>query len=761
MLLPQQLNTLIQQIREIHHPLIESHFGKDLKETFLSFIEPGKDLKSLFAQVKNLSKSDRHRMAHCLTVELELINRCENAYRSHRLAHRDGPTENESPIDSQRLLYYVFTAHPTESRTSESVDLFDRLQRLLQREHLDIAAPDVHAQVKELISLGLSTLLAKHERPEVCDEAHYIYSIILRPRILNELLRTHKTQKVLYRAWVGGDKDGHPGVDEKAMLQSLDASRELLLAELNREFRYFSAQTQLALRRQKEVGFEKLVKEINRFSEQLTELKSVRAGDGGRIQGLQETLEKIKNFYQDVFATSAHPLQRITGFLNLFPGLVVPLEFREDQKLIEEALHSQDSLPIVRMLKTLEEISHGGQHQWYVRGFVISRFEAVSDFNNTLQLMQKHLSTILPTIPLFESKSAILNGVDFVNEIFAQEEVLAFAQKSWYGKFEVMIGYSDSAKELGAISSRSLIEKEINRLRQEIKAHGLRPIFFHGSGGSIARGGGSVQDQVSWWPQESLDIVKLTLQGEMIQRTFSSLEIFGSQRDKFFAAKANSCPPALSNPAFAKFAQLVENAYKEKVHNLAFMELVECATPYRFLHLLRMGSRPSKRKKEGPLSLESLRAIPWVLCWTQTRVLFSVWWGIGSAWQALSENEKLSFKSELAQSAFLRSLIKLLSFTLAKVDLDIWNVYLDELLEDDHWSQSFAEEYQKSLQFIKEISGEDDLLWFRPWLKESIELRSPLIDPLNLLQIVAIQENDEVLLRETATGIACGMLTTG
>ncbi|MNS89517.1 Phosphoenolpyruvate carboxylase [compost metagenome] len=191
--------------------------------------------------------------------------------------------------------------------------------------------------------------------------------------------------------------------------------------------------------------------------------------------------------------------------------------------------------------------------------------------------------------------------------------------------------------------------------------------------------------------------------------------------------------------------------------------MVEAATPYSYLNVLKIGSRPSKRAKQ--LQVSGLRAIPWVLCWTQTRVLFPTWWGVGSAWTELSSTQKNSLKKSFKSDAVFTSYVRALGFTLAKIEIEIFRMYLETSTlaakEKSRIYSEFAEEFERTKTCFRELTSQKDYLWYKPWLAESIYLRSPMIHPLNLLQIIAKQEKDHSLLRVTVTGISSGMLTTG
>ena len=184
------------------------------------------------------------------------------------------------------------------------------------------------------------------------------------------------------------------------------------------------------------------------------------------------------------------------------------------------------------------------------------------------------------------------------------------------------------------------------------------------------------------------------------------------------------------------------------------------STPYQYLDALKIGSRPSKRQTPGA----RLRAIPWVLCWTQTRALMPTWWGVGSSFEALSDKEKDELKALFQKDNLISSYFKALGFTLRKVELSIFEMYLRQRHDRKKALEivrRFEEEYEKALKCFHWVTGESELLWFRPWLSQSVYYRSSMIHPLNLAQLEALKRNDRELLRETVTGVACGMMTTG
>ncbi len=719
-----------------------------------------------------LSQTERYEIAHAFALMLELINSCEAAYRTSRLRSEKGTARNSS-LDKYGRVIHVLTAHPTESRSSDIIHYFRKIQALLIK-HLEKSEIDDNKSLYFLLKLTWHIPMSKRRKPSVMDEAEYIYSIVLQDDIIDIYLRQrHKGQPFYIRTWVGGDKDGHPGVNEKTMLGSLQMSRNILLAWLEKTLRNFLNDLEPLCRAPG--PNKKMLQELRQNAVELRyglkDIKILKKADSNRVHNIKDTFGNLSKTYREIFSMETEDLHSIQILFKVFPALVVPLELREDSELVREALKAPDKkFAISRMLRCLVEICPDHDPRSYVRGLILSQTEDCDDMLAGVKLVKRILgANSLPVVPLFESANSLSAGVDIVNEFLSVQSRLKIVQKNWSGKFEVMLGYSDSAKESGSFPSRFLIQSAVKGLEKRILSFGLKPIFFHGSGGSIERGGGSVQEQTAWWPESALGTVKVTVQGEMIYRNYTAPEILERQLDRFASARGNTekkishVEQKRLDGDLKRLSDFIKQAYQTILHEPQFLDLIEKATPYSYLKDLKLGSRPAKR--QGPVQLKGLRAIPWVLCWTQTRALFPVWWGVGSFWQSLSSLEKKRYRQIFRQSSVFSSYIKVLGFTLSKVDLEVFSFYLNSssLSKDlvNSTLKRFRSELELSQKAVREITGQESLLWFRPWLETSIALRSPLIHPLNILQVLALQEHDVPLIRETVTGVASGMMTTG
>lgn len=763
--IPSQLQHLVYWAVDILGQAIREEYGEDTYREVETLrkkmkLNRGRDSKLVHqslrkngATLSRMKNTKLYQIAHSYGVMLELINRCESAYRVFRLGQKE-----PQPVKSRpHAIIFVFTAHPTEARGEAALELFSAIQDLLHT-HLAEKREDKQ-ELFHFLKLILKIPMGKNVKPTVEDEARHIFGTILKPDIIQEQVDLKKRDiTVHFRTWVGGDKDGHPGVNEKTMLKSLQLSRHSLLNFIRHKLKKVQHHYKLV------DGDDKIFSSVERI---LKKIERIKDYDGEKIVQANKELKNLEKRYKKEIGVVSPDLVDIIELFWLYPALVVPLEVREDSELVHEALES-GLATISKMLTTLKKISHGHDPKWYVRGFVLSMVASSADLVAGYHLCKKMLGKYaIPVVPLFENAQALTNAVPILKEYFKlHPEVLKHHQKKWSGRFETMVGYSDSSKESGVFPSRWMIRRALVSIDAYLRKTELTPVFFHGSGGSVERGGGSIKEQTQWWPKSGVDIFKATTQGEMVVRNFSSSLIMRSQVEKIAGQAARV--PAKNETSdekklLDKFSDLVATRYRSTVASDQFFKVVEKATPYHYLNVLKIGSRPTKR--QAGADKRKLRAIPWVLCWTQTRVLFPTWWGIGHAWKRLDNKERAQMRKLYKHNDLLSSFCKSLGFTLAKVELGVWRSYLDHSGLDKKSKEAvymaFEHEYQGAREFLRSLTSEFDLLWYRPWLGQSIYFRSAMIHPLNLIQLEALRRGDDALLRETVTGISCGMMTTG
>ncbi|MCB0348256.1 MAG: phosphoenolpyruvate carboxylase, partial [Bdellovibrionales bacterium] len=566
-------------------------------------------LQTLLNDLQKESKTDRQKLAHAFSLQLELVNICEAAYRTWRLRHKP----ISQGVKSKLNLTYVLTAHPTEARSKLNVEILNKLEKLfIEAIHGNFLFNDDELSSK-MRMIWLHPLSKVHT-PTVLDEAEYMYSLIFSPDLFDFILSDKPSYDLKLRTWVGGDKDGHPYVNKDVMRDCLNRSRSYILTIVQLKIElvlYDLDKLKLTgkVRKSEVDGLKNLISDLKK-------MQIIKAGDGTRLKTWTMKYKSIlKNASKLVKKHSQILL--INRILQLFPAFVFPIELREDAGLIKDALKNSQS-PIRAMLNELSKASGALDITSYARGLVISHCESSEDIDNACNLVYQVTKTkTLPIIPLFETKEALQHSKKILRAWFKTKKNHDLAVRHWNGKFETMLGYSDSSKQIGVLPSRYLIAKAMVEIEKVIKSVGIKPIFFHGSGGSVARGGGSLKEQIAWWPNSAIDNPKFTVQGEMIQRQFATKEILNSQcihmanesrRRKIRSVQLDQ------SPELENFIHLVQNEYTKLVEDGPLLSKLLEATPYKYLDKLKIGSRPSKRPG-NVVSLSALRAIPWVLCW--------------------------------------------------------------------------------------------------------------------------------------------------
>ncbi|MEQ7917844.1 phosphoenolpyruvate carboxylase [Xanthomonas sp. WHRI 1810A] len=408
--------------------------------------------------------------------------------------------------------------------------------------------------------------------------------------------------------------------------------------------------------------------------------------------------------------------------------------------------------------------------------YIISMAGAASDVL-TVQLLLKEAGLQRPmrVVPLFETLADLDNAGPVIEHLLS----LPGYRLRLHGPQEVMIGYSDSAKDAGTTAAAWAQYRAQEKLVEICREQQVELLLFHGRGGTVGRGGGPAHAAILSQPPGSVSgRFRTTEQGEMIRFKFGLPDIAEQNLNLYLAAvlEATLLPPPMPEPAWRTMMDQLAGdgvaAYRAVVReNPEFVEYFRQATPEQELGRLPLGSRPAKRREGG---VESLRAIPWIFAWTQTRLMLPAWLGWEAALgKALERGQGEVLAQMREQWPFFRTRIDMLEMVLAKADSDIAQLYDERLVEPGlkHLGTHLRDLLSQACKVVLGLTGQDQLLAHSPETLEFISLRNTYLDPLHLLQVELLARSraqDATLdgplaqaLLVSVAGIAAGLRNTG
>ena len=420
---------------------------------------------------------------------------------------------------------------------------------------------------------------------------------------------------------------------------------------------------------------------------------------------------------------------------------------------------------------------------------IISMSQGVSDLLE-VALLLKEVGLVDPAgrsainiVPLFETIEDLQACAAIMDRLLSLPEYRRLVDSRGSVQ-EVMLGYSDSNKDGGFVTSGWELYKAEISLIGVFERHHVRLRLFHGRGGSVGRGGGPSYDAIIAQPGGAVNgQIRITEQGEIISSKYSNAEVGRDNLEILAAAtlEASLLQPRRSAPrreyleAMEQLSALAFKAYRGLVYETdGFVDYFWASTVITEISTLNIGSRPASRKKTR--AIEDLRAIPWVFSWAQCRLMLPGWYGFGSAvesWITEHPDQGMTFLKELYREwPFFRTLLSNMDMVLAKSSIAIASRYA-ELVPDKTLRENIfgriRREWHLSIETLLDIMGQDRLLQGNPLLERSIRNRFPYLDPLNHVQVELMKEHraqnpDEQVLRGiqlTINGISAGLRNSG
>jgi phosphoenolpyruvate carboxylase len=451
---------------------------------------------------------------------------------------------------------------------------------------------------------------------------------------------------------------------------------------------------------------------------------------------------------------------------------------------------SQPTQLTIRTFRTLRS-TLAGPNRGAIQTYIISGSESPADVLEVLLLMKEASlcraggqRAVLRVVPLFEAGATLEAAPQTLDRLLSMP-VYRAALRAVGDEQEIMIGYSDSNKDVGYLASAWAAYTAQVRMAEVLTRHGVSWCFFHGRGGAVGRGGGPTNGAILSLPPGTVrGRLKMTEQGEVLTAKYAVPEI--AHRELELAASATLATgrarPHHESERFARLlAEMAEDSagvYRSIVHdNPDFVAFFEAVTPVHEIRRLRLGSRPATRTEAG--GIEDLRAIPWVFSWTQARIVLPAWLGLGTALRHARERHGLDLVRRMAAEwPFFTSILSNAEMGCAKADLGIARRYV-ELWDDAEGRERIwtplQDELQRTIEELVLIGGGERLLDAEPVLQASIDRRNPFVDPLSFVQVELLRrlrhgragtssgESDQLgrVSLLTINGIASGLRNTG
>jgi phosphoenolpyruvate carboxylase len=732
----------------------------------------------------------------------------------------------------------VLTAHPTESARRGALAAQLRMAELLRRLDEHDLTPAGRAGIERGLLEEITTLWQTDEvrerRPRVVDEIRhglwFFERVLLddAPRVEAELRRLvpgvdRHARPLAFGTWIGGDQDGNPNAGPDTLHAALGQARVLAATRYRDEVREIARALSVSDRLAPVA--DELLESIARDEQQLpgyaARIGDQNAGEPYRrklsfmwrrldlVAGV-DTFDQFDAAYEDAAQLLAD-LDVVERSLRagrgdrIADGRLASLRRRVemfgfhvaklDVRMHARDLHAADPIakPGGTAWATLQAVADA-QRRHGARAcdtLVISGTTGAHDVRRAMELADRAHVDLAP-VPLFETIEDLRAAPGIVRELLDDARIARLIREQRGGRLEVMVGYSDSAKDGGYLAAQWHIHRAQAALADVARDADVELMVFHGRGGSAGRGGGPTHAAIlAQPPAHPPGRLKLTEQGETISFKYGLRGLARRNLESAVAGALVATAPdllgtqgatSIVDPAHAvamgDLAATAEQAYRALVHeDAAFVPFFRAFTPVDELALLNVGSRPAKRP-DSEQYLDGLRAIPWVFAWTQNRCLLPSWYGCGTALAPFTDDpDGRSLLRDMHERwPFFRALVSNLEMTLAKSSMEIARAYLDLVPagpdRDRIWG-AVHDEHARTVSAVLRIVDTAELLDSQPVIQRSIRLRNPYVDPMNAIQVELLAEyrataEDDPghsgaarLLARSIAGIAAALRNTG
>jgi phosphoenolpyruvate carboxylase len=780
------------------------------------------------------------------TCYFQLVNLAEERHRVRTLRRRArsgtpvkdsiGALDVDPASTADLRIQPVLTAHPTEAKRRAVVEHLWRIGSLLEHlEELPLGASEeqeVRRHMREEIAGLWRTDPIRPHRPEPLDEVRAVLALFDQtifsslPAVYREMDRRLDPEGCGVRppafepflrwgTWVGGDRDGNPGVTAQVrraavaiqsdhVLRGLEAAARRIARTLSVSER--DVPPSRALRRALSRSATALPEVAAELERKLSDaphrrflglaahrLAATRVGGSGgydRPRGFRDDIDLLQRSLAAAGAArlAYGELQHLRWQVETFGFHLAAMEVRQHSSVLASALAevtaasgeraarpSPSTREVLATFRAIADIQqrYGTEACDHV---IVSFTRSADDLSGVLRLARLAVPEAPPEIvpvPLLETRRELAAAPEILGAWAARSESRRLLRRR-RDELEVMVGYSDSAKEVGMLAANLELYGAQRAMVAWARANDVRLTIFHGRGGALGRGGGPASAAITAEPPGSVaGRFKVTEQGEVAFARYGNGALARRHLEQLTNAVVRASAEPVTVDAADRFADEIDRMslasrtrYEALVHAPGFLEFFRRVTPIAQIGTLPIASRPISRGIDDATALEDLRAIPWVFAWGQSRINLTGWYGLGAGLgEVASRRGGISRLRAMAREwPFFSTLLDNAELSLAKADPSIAERYLARGNRPD-LAASIRDEMARTTELVLSVTGHARLLDGRPDLQRAIEYRNPYVDALSFLQVRFLDDRrssrTERLIQASISGVAAGLQNTG